>query len=527
LTSQKDEAKEAEGAVLCAFSFNYHDSSVAVSRGKEVLLILEAERVFRRKKLCASPDQMADLINIALREVSASPDDVMYWATTNLRNPWVGPMLSAEGQELADTTIDILGAKRPCLVVGHHRSHAASFFLSGLDTALVSTCDGGGDDGQLSGWYLGKGISLERVDQIDDGQPVSGLLYRYVSDFLFGQIHCEGKLMALAAFGQPDEQLMADLMEVRKALRPFDVEDGFTLLKKLIGDRHGQAVSEPLAVAEIASSLQACFESGRAADIERHSSDKACGTVLAGGACLNIGANRRIFDDSRSLPYIPPCCDDTGQALGALGELIVRVCGARPSVGLPYTGHGTRQYPAPDDATIRVCAEHIARGGILLVHNGAAEIGPRALGHRSFLARATSMETKKLLSEEVKQREWYRPVAPVVREADCSTFFVGPPRSDFMLFRFNVRPSWHAELTGCVHADGSARVQTLPEGSDPFLEALLARYGQDFGPPVLLNTSLNLRGEPLADDIEDCATILRRMPVGGMLVHDSRITSTS
>jgi carbamoyltransferase len=512
-------------ALLCAFAFNYHDSSVAVARGREVLLVLEAERVFRRKRLSASPEQMAELINMALREVSATADEVTYWATTALHNPWVRGVDWGSGRELTEVVIDILGRRRQCLIVGHHRSHAASYYLSGLDSALISTCDGGGDDGQLSGNYLGQGLRLERMDEGDRPPTVTGLLYRHVSDFLFGTIHCEGRLMALAAFDEPDQQLVADLAGLHGALRPFDVEHGFALLEKLLGDRHGQAVREPLAVTKIAASLQTAFENGRVADLPARCTEEIDGSVLAGGACLNIGANRRIFESSRGLPYIAPCCDDTGQALGALLELIVQVSGERPTARLPYTGLGAGRYPAPDSATIDTCAEHVARGGIVLAHNGAAEIGPRALGHRSFLARASSTETKRVLSQEVKQREWYRPVAPVVREADCRTYFTGPSRSDYMLFSFDVRPSWREELVGCVHADGSARVQTIPEGGEPFLEALLERYGECFGPPVLLNTSLNLRGEPLANDIDDTAAILRRMPVDAMLVHDGRIVA--
>jgi carbamoyltransferase len=515
--------RRADAALLCTFAFNYHDSSVAVARGDEVLLVLEAERVFRTKKLCTSAAQMAQLIDMALRAVSASPDEVAHWATTALRNPWVPDFRWADGQDLVDTTLDILGRRRPCLVVGHHRAHAATFYLSGLHDALVNTCDGGGDDGQLSAWYMGRGLSLERIDDVGAAVPVSGLLYRFVSDFLFGRIHCEGKLMALAAFGQPRPELVTGLTELSAALRPFDVSEGFALVRRLIGDQHGRAQSEPLAVADVAASLQAAFEGSRAAEVAERAGEGGGRLVLAGGVCLNISANRRIFETTRELPYIAPCCDDTGQALGALAELIVRTCGTRPRVRLPYTGSGPRRYPTPDCTTVDACAEHVARGGILLVHNGAAEIGPRALGHRSFLARATSRETRTLLSEAIKQREWYRPVAPVVRESDCARFFVGPPRSDHMLFGFDVRPGCLRDVAGCVHADGSARVQTVPDGGEPFLEALLTRYGERFGPPVLLNTSLNLRGEPLANDIAESLAILRRLPVPGLLVHDGRL----
>ena len=278
-------------------------------------------------------------------------------------------------------------------------------------------------------------------------------------------------------------------------------------------------------MAGIARSLQVAFEEARLTDVLRHAGDGSGRLVLAGGTCLNICANRRVYESTGRLPYIAPCCDDTGQALGALAELIVHICGTRPEVSLPYAGQGARQYPEPEAATVQACAEHLAGGGILLVHNGASEIGPRALGHRSFLARATSRETKRLLSEQVKGREWYRPVAPVVRERDCARFFSGPPRSDYLLCSFDVRPSSATEIPGCVHVDGTARVQTLAEGADPFLAALLECYGQQYGPPVLLNTSLNLKGEPLADDIRDSYEIVRRMPVPGMLVHDGHVVA--
>ena len=519
------EVRDPDQPLLCAFSFNYHDSSVAVARGNEVLLVVEAERALRRKKARATPQEMAGLIEAVLKEVAATPDDVAHWAATALNNPWIDGACLAEGADTAETVTRILGKQRACLVVGHHRCHAVTFYFSGLDRALIGICDGGGDGGQLSSWYSGNGLTLERIDTGADPVPVSGLLYRYVSDFLFGRIHCEGKLMALAAYGEVDRRLVMDLTELSCLLLPFDVEDGFQRLRRLLGDLDGRAVRDPLSVADIARSLQVTFEEARLRDVLQHVDGCSDRLVLAGGACLNIGANRQVYEGTGALPYIAPCCDDTGQALGALAELIVRVCGRRPEVPLPYTGQGASEYPKPETATVRACAEHLAGGGILLVHNGASEIGPRALGHRSFLARATSGGTKRLLSEHVKGREWYRPVAPVIRERDCTEFFRGPPRSDYMLFSYDVHPTRASEIPGCVHVDGTARVQTLAEGADPFLEALLECYGRWHGLPLLLNTSLNLKGEPLANDIRDSYQIVRRMPVPGMLVHDGHIVA--
>jgi predicted NodU family carbamoyl transferase len=246
--------------LLCAFSFNYHDSSVAIARGNRVLRVVEAERVLRRKKARTTPEEMGGLIKGLLKDVAATPDDVDHWAATALNNPWIDKACLADGVDTTQIVTSILGKRRACLVVGHHRCHAATFYFSGLDHALIGTCDGGGDDGQLSSWYAGNGLSLNRIDEEADPVPVSGLLYRYVSDFLFGRIHCEGKLMALAAYGTADQQLVTDLTELSSLFLPFDVEDGFGHLRSLLGDLDGRAVWDPLSVADIARSLQVAFE---------------------------------------------------------------------------------------------------------------------------------------------------------------------------------------------------------------------------------------------------------------------------
>lgn len=277
---------------------------------------------------------------------------------------------------------------------------------------------------------------------------------------------------------------------------------------------------------DFSASTQAFFSERRAQDIANIINKidfKSRNLVMAGGANLNLDTNTEILNAFPDMHhFIAPCCDDTGQSLGALGILIVKETGLRPEANLPYLGIGSEKISYKQDTVSKV-ANILSRDGIVILHNSKAEIGPRALGNRSFIGRANSIAVKKKLSEEIKQRESYRPVAPVTIEEKVNDYFIGPHSSPFMLYKYDVLKSKKGEIAGSIHCDGSARVQTVTKKSNAFLYDLIKTYGDKTGTYVLLNTSLNLKGDPIANTLEDSLKIYEKIIGPKVLVRDGNI----
>lgn len=234
---------------------------------------------------------------------------------------------------------------------------------------------------------------------------------------------------------------------------------------------------------------------------------------LSGGYALNCPTNSRLVSayGFRGL-LAPPCANDSGQALGlgmlgfyARGDLRTRDLVTH----LPYAGENRLRV---EDAVARwkdwivdvqdfdegIFVEDVRRHPVAWV-DGAAEVGPRALGHRSILGDPTRPETKQIMNR-IKQRQWWRPVAPIVLEDQVGEWFVGGRPSPFMLETFPVAPEYQPLIPAIMHLDGTARIQTLSAADEPFLARALSAFHTASGVPVICNTSLNDRGEPIAND---------------------------
>jgi carbamoyltransferase len=340
-------------------------------------------------------------------------------------------------------------------------------------------------------------------------------------------MHCEGKMMALAGYGKPNKHILEKIEGIIPELNHLHYFDSEKILKKEFPEitNSNKNVFEKTKL-DFAASVQQLFSEHRVKDISKiitSAKETPDNLVMAGGASLNLDTNTEIlkaFSDIKQ--YIAPCCDDTGQSLGALSILIVQEMGHRPNVKLPYLGMGAESVRYNKD-TISKAVDILNLNGIIVLHNGKAEVGPRALGNRSLVARPDNIEVKEMLSEKIKQRESYRPVAPVTIEEKVSDYFIGPKTSPFMLYKYDVIESKRKQLVGAVHHDGSARVQTVTQESNPFLYDLIKTFGDNTGLYVLLNTSLNLRGCPIANTIEDSFKIYDKMPRPKALIYNGNI----
>jgi carbamoyltransferase len=420
----------------------------------------------------------------------------------------------------------------PIINVGHHDSHAAMFFASPFEDALVLVMDGYGDDSSSSA-YLGRGNHLQRHWSTSVMNSV-GLVYTFITEYLgFASFGDEGKVMALAAFGESTY-----LRRFRDVIKPtsdgsyavnmdYFSYDAFGQLKPFtrkfvdmfgparapdepITDRHRdlafalQAVTEEIVVGVVRSLL------------EKFPVRDLC---MTGGVALNCVANARILErtDVRRI-WVPPCASDTGAPLGsalwhyhqtlgqprgfelkhafygqAYGE--ERTKRALEAAGLQY-----RRLSEPQ--MLRRVAQDLADGKIVGWFQGRFEMGPRALGNRSILADPRRPDMRDHLNARVKKREPFRPFAPAVLLERAHEFFEIDQPDPFMTLAPRVRPDKQSAIPAAVHVDGTGRIQTVERSANPRYYGLIEEFGRLTGVPVLLNTSFN-RKEPIVASPEE------------------------
>ncbi|MBN6038381.1 carbamoyltransferase C-terminal domain-containing protein [Amycolatopsis sp. 195334CR] len=406
--------------------------------------------------------------------------------------------------------------------VRHHVAHAASTGLAApFRDSAVMVADGRGENiSYLAGEYR-DGKLLEWATQ---ALPHSlGLLYEDLTEHLgFARSSDEYKVMALASYGRPR----------------FERE--FRELVHVTGD--GGFRTEPVDWTAFAPYRSGGFEQEHAdlaATVQKrledvllelarwlHEQTGQSRLTLAGGTALNCVANSRLHNEGPFEEiWVQPASGDSGTALGAAlhlaaeaGEPIEPMPGA--DLGRGWTDEELRgwldragvRYERPDDVADTV-AEALADNRVVAWFQGRAEFGPRALGHRSLLAHPGHKENLERLND-VKGREQFRPVAPMVlAERAAEIFGGGPLPSPYMLFVHRVAPEWTDRIPAVTHVDGTARIQTVAAEEKPLLAKMLRGFAERTGLPVVVNTSLNTAGRPMVDDPRDALECFGSSPV--------------
>ncbi|MDD5656866.1 MAG: carbamoyltransferase C-terminal domain-containing protein, partial [Elusimicrobia bacterium] len=366
-----------------------------------------------------------------------------------------------------------------------------------------------------------------------------GLLYSAVTAHLGFKVNGgEGKVMGLAAYGKPAfAAQFKELVRVR--------EDGSFQLDLKYFSFHYDLVMTNCRFArllfpprppeselrqehcDLAATLQAVVEDAAVKLVRgMHAAYRMDDLCLAGGVALNCVANGALLERApiRRL-FVQPAAGDDGCALGAALYVHNRLfAGGRPrpmtsaalgpefsddeaQAALQEAGLSYARLAEPD--LLARTAQRLAAGKIVGWFQGRMEFGPRALGHRSILADPRDPGMKDALNRRVKHREPFRPFAPALCAEDRDEYFAGGHDSPFMLLSFPVRPDKRDVIPAAVHVDGSARLQTVTAQSHPLFHGLIKEFGRRTGVPVLLNTSFNVRGEPIVCDPRDAvATFL-------------------
>lgn len=536
--------------LLAGFSDGLHDRSVCLFDGAEPICAIEEERITRVKH------------GLDLR--GERRDDPAAFAHLNLEadeprvtRPGLDAMLAYCLETAGVTGEDVvlcgssLHDARPwnerAIFVNHHLAHAASaFYSSGFEDAAVIVADGYGDRSGAASYETvmiahGHGHALEPVLTVSgktssyfDMQHSLGVFYRLGTLLSGFALLEEGKAMGLAAYGEA---------ALRDRIAPYVDRHsaGVRIDNRAIWRSFADLRATELGFAEradIAATFQSVLEdcmlhyAGLASDLVP--STNLC---LAGGVALNCVANGKVavsgpFDDV----FVPPAPADNGIAFGA-GALLAHAVQRLPRTPQMRRKSWGRTYPdiapadhAPTGWTVvlagdggqlaEAVADVLADGEIVAAVRGGSEFGPRALGHRSFLANPATTEMRDFINAKVKFRELFRPLAPMVPEEDVNDWFDWTAPSPFMLFTVPARPELAEAAPGIVHHDGTARLQTVERDTDPFLHMVLRAFGERTGCPVLLNTSLNGRGEPIVETPEQALVLLESAPVSYLLLDD-------
>ena len=425
--------------------------------------------------------------------------------------------------------------------VPHHIAHAASsFHLSGFAESLILVADGMGENESLS-VAVGRGADIEVLRTVPALHSL-GTFYGAVTLYLgfeFGMD--EYKVMGLAPYGDRTRYVdqVLRLIQLRddglflvpaiaaenKSLLEHETLAGTVrVLTELFGPPREPGTEMTQRHMDVAAGVQAGLEAAllhvlRAAKSET-GLDNLC---MAGGVALNCTANglisrSRMFDGV----FVQPAAGDDGTALGAALHVHAQRAATevRGRMGMPYWGPGytqdeirdvlapddgwhTEHYPDSADLT-RDVARLIADRSVVAWFQGRMEFGPRALGNRSILADPRDPGMREHLNAIVKQREDFRPFAPAVREEDVHEYFDvvrgAEERYHHMLFVVRTKPEHRETLPAVTHVDGTARVQVVRREHNELFWRLLGEFGALTGVPVLLNTSFNLRGQPIIRD---------------------------
>jgi len=532
-----------------------HDFSVALMRGEDLLVAIEQERLTRTKNGLSVwyKEPFAEAIDYCLDAAGIQLDDVAHIVASDT-------IPARSRAALAD---------RGLTLFSHHLCHAASAYLmmpAGI-TAAILVYDGYGSivsgrtvrpkrpARETFSFYLFSAEGVRCLGQTvgesyaeEDDFPIGisnsiGMLYEVVTSVLgYGSME-SGKTMGLAAHGKPS---FAE-----------DIRQFITL-----GDDPNDCFRCPTDRCEIASCLEALLHEGRGsfatkADIAasaQHIVEQVlhhCAALLptetvdcigiSGGCGLNSVANAALASRLAPMPtVIPPHCGDAGLGLGALWLHARQRSGRQPRLTFrgqecaPGLARPGRSYSVDECArAVRdfyprlwldvagmspaALATEISQGAVIGLFSGGSEMGPRALGGRSILADPRSATTRERINRRLKDREPFRPLAPVILDSAYEDWFFGPECSDrYMLKVARARERCLREAPAVVHVDGTARVQSVGPDGDPFLLALLSAFRDVTGVPMLLNTSFNRRGEPIVETPADAIDAFLGLGLDGL-----------
>lgn len=558
-----------------------HDVSACLLRDGEIAVAINKERITRKKHdtgfyqkvvdYCLAAEGISfDDVDLVVRNCYVLPVEDL---ELRLVSQYVPEVMDEEERKQAKNNPLYLSNSNKVVTVSHHLAHAYSAFAAcPFDKGVVMVVDGVGnyssdiaEPGQLTenvnplareseSYYSFDGSRIETLKKIwlkpvrgflsDEFyfMPGLGALYSRVSIYIFAHWNKCGEVMGLAPYGRPDA--IKPLLEIKSD--EVDVPEwGVEFDKPFLPEQERDWEASPSMQhwKDVAWRVQDDAETlllKRATWLRETTGAK--NLCMAGGVALNCVANGRIVREAGfDNVWVQPAAGDDGIAIGcAYYGYLALLKKPRSSVmthaflGAPYSDEDARAAAdkwlvrlqttnTPSKNICRDTAKLLSEGHVFAWFQGRSEFGPRALGNRSILADPRKAEMKDKLNKRVKHRQAFRPFAPVVLAERANEIFEGNEESPFMLLVKRVRPEWRDKIPAIVHVDGTARVQTVRQDQNERLYGLLKEFDAITGVPVLLNTSLNVKGEPIVETPADALACFLGTGIDYLALHDMLI----
>lgn len=560
-----------------------HDVSACLLRDGAIAFAISKERITREKHASGFYKEVVDYC-LSAEGITLNDVDLV------VRNSYILPVPEMEERLLHQDMPGFLplaerneAVKHPLfhdrsnkvVSISHHLAHAYSAFaVSPFKDGVVMIVDGVGnyradvmelypsDDAgsplarESESYYRFDDTRLECLKKVwmepargllsDEfyNMPGLGALYSRVSTYVFGDWNKCGELMGLAPYGRREQ--VGHLLEMKDGKlhvpfwseenrQPFVLDSGSW--DKSPAMRHWE---------DIAWRVQDDTENvllARARWLRETTGAK--NLCIAGGVALNCVANGRIAREAGfENVWIQPAAGDDGIAIGCAYYGWLEVLKQRRSFVMEHAYVGRRYSDAEVAAALQsflvriqvdakrsdnICrdtARLLADQQVIGWFQGPSEFGPRALGNRSLIADPRKAEMKDILNSRVKHRQAFRPFAPLVLAERMKEIFEGEEDSPFMLIAKPVRPEWRDRIPAIVHVDGSARVQSVREDTNPVLYRLLKEFEALTGVPVLINTSFNVKGEPIIETPQDAVSCFLTTGIDTLVLHDTLVSKT-
>jgi carbamoyltransferase len=527
--------------------YGSHNASIVIEDGGEILLVLEFERFLNYKNSgiaqykCPKNSDLLfiakETINYGMKKFNIKKFDTCIFLNTDVS-------MNNNYYQLAD----LIPAHRH-ITTHHHESHAAStFYQSPYEEALTFSFDGGGSDGKFNIYHCTRTNGPILIAQIMNPNMIDnnvhydlGFPYMVLGHFLGdikqidlsdGNLTYPGKIMGYSSYGKIVPQWVEPFIEFYKSDPDGNNYQGklntlgekinvvFDVNNRIFGDvAYNLAATSQFVFEE-------CFLEIAKPYILKYNNLPIC---VTGGCGLNILLNTRLVNEFDNEIFIAPNPNDCGLALGMMLNYI------KPKKAIDVTYSGTELLDidllidyvqneqfnfVSKNLNVDELVDDIIGGKIIGCARGKSEHGPRALGNRSIICNPTFANMKDILNKKVKNREWYRPFAPVVRLEDVDTYFEWSTETRWMSFCPFVKKAWREKLAAITHIDGTARVQTVTYEQNPWLYELITKFKAKTGIGVLLNTSFNVDGKPILSTIKDAFTILEKTEMDCLVLEE-------
>ena len=549
---------------ILGISCYYHDSSAALLKDGKIVAAVQEERFTRKKhdtsfpvnsiKYCLSNQNISikDIDYITFYEkpllkferllyqhlqgfpktIKIFIQSMPFWLTHKLR---IAKIVKRE-----------LGYKKDIIFIEHHLTHAASFLISPFEEAAIVTIDGVGE-WTTTTYGVGRGNEIRLIKEIKFPSSL-GLLYSTITAYLgFKVNNSEYKVMGLSSYGDMNRKTNIYYEKLRKVLDlkndgSFRMNMDYFIyqfydrmpskkLCDLLGGPIRKFNSEiTQRHKDIAAALQILYEDVFIKILNHAYKETKCkNLVLGGGSALNSVANGKILSNTPFKKiWIQPDPGDGGSSIGGAVFLYNSILGKKrifelkdASLGPEFSTKEIKNFLNKNKIKyqsfknnrelVKKVAKLIHEENVMGWFQGRMEWGPRALGNRSILSDACNPKMRDILNLKVKHREKFRPFAPVVCEDDALKYFLCdkpvPKPTDFMLMVYPIKKQWRQKIPSVTHVDGSGRLQTIRKQQNPLYYNLIKEFGKLSGIPILINTSFNIRGEPIVctpDDAYKC-----------------------